>query len=98
MIRRPPRSTLDRSSAASDVYKRQQKTNGIAGFFESENDAFLLVRLDLRKDVNRARTGPQCLVAQQIDLLASQHLRLVAQHFSGHTSSHVHVIACHDLK
>ena len=23
MIRRPPRSTLDRSSAASDVYKRQ---------------------------------------------------------------------------
>src|SRR5678810_53247 len=29
MIRRPPRSTLDRSSAASDVYKRQpsQQTN-----------------------------------------------------------------------
>ena len=27
MIRRPPRSTLDRSSAASDVYKRQSKTN-----------------------------------------------------------------------
>ncbi len=25
MIRRPPRSTLDRSSAASDVYKRQEK-------------------------------------------------------------------------
>ena len=25
MIRRPPRSTLDRSSAASDVYKRQKK-------------------------------------------------------------------------
>ena len=26
MIRRPPRSTLDRSSAASDVYKRQRLT------------------------------------------------------------------------
>ena len=26
MIRRPPRSTLDRSSAASDVYKRQVVT------------------------------------------------------------------------
>ena len=26
MIRRPPRSTLDRSSAASDVYKRQEYT------------------------------------------------------------------------
>ena len=28
MIRRPPRSTLDRSSAASDVYKRQVKDQG----------------------------------------------------------------------
>ena len=27
MIRRPPRSTLDRSSAASDVYKRQRQDN-----------------------------------------------------------------------
>ena len=31
MIQRPPRSTLDRSSAASDVYKRQQPIN-IRGF------------------------------------------------------------------
>src|SRR5678809_1492265 len=30
MIRRPPRSTLDRSSAASDVYKRQGEIAGIA--------------------------------------------------------------------
>ena len=29
MIRRPPRSTLDRSSAASDVYKRQVKGTGL---------------------------------------------------------------------
>ena len=28
MIRRPPRSTLDRSSAASDVYKRQDPDLG----------------------------------------------------------------------
>ena len=28
MIRRPPRSTLDRSSAASDVYKRQRRDLG----------------------------------------------------------------------
>ena len=28
MIRRPPRSTLDRSSAASDVYKRQHEVLG----------------------------------------------------------------------
>ena len=31
MIRRPPRSTLDRSSAASDVYKRQGFLQGLAG-------------------------------------------------------------------
>ena len=29
MIRRPPRSTLDRSSAASDVYKRQGLVGGL---------------------------------------------------------------------
>ena len=29
MIRRPPRSTLDRSSAASDVYKRQDRNASI---------------------------------------------------------------------
>ena len=31
MIRRPPRSTLDRSSAASDVYKRQRKISELKG-------------------------------------------------------------------
>ena len=31
MIRRPPRSTLDRSSAASDVYKRQVDDSDIDG-------------------------------------------------------------------
>ena len=31
MIRRPPRSTLDRSSAASDVYKRQLYSSGTTG-------------------------------------------------------------------
>src|SRR5678815_1404865 len=31
MIRRPPRSTLDRSSAASDVYKRQTVDGGEGG-------------------------------------------------------------------
>ena len=31
MIRRPPRSTLDRSSAASDVYKRQVQVHAQNG-------------------------------------------------------------------
>ena len=38
MIRRPPRSTLDRSSAASDVYKRQDQLH-------AENLAGILTNL-----------------------------------------------------
>ena len=38
MIRRPPRSTLDRSSAASDVYKRQLLLGLADGFRETEDD------------------------------------------------------------
>ena len=34
MIRRPPRSTLDRSSAASDVYKRQVLEQPFAFVYE----------------------------------------------------------------
>ena len=40
MIRRPPRSTLDRSSAASDVYKRQvniEEGAGLNSFFSDDN-------------------------------------------------------------
>src|SRR5678816_4292372 len=37
MIRRPPRSTLDRSSAASDVYKRQGHiADGAMAFLKAE--------------------------------------------------------------
>ena len=35
MIRRPPRSTLDRSSAASDVYKRQALDEEVAKLHEN---------------------------------------------------------------
>ena len=38
MIRRPPRSTLDRSSAASDVYKRQSCNRGVEGGIERVRD------------------------------------------------------------
>ena len=39
MIRRPPRSTLDRSSAASDVYKRQAYDN-MERFFPAKKIVF----------------------------------------------------------
>ena len=38
MIRRPPRSTLDRSSAASDVYKRQIKYSTIQNWYPGDKD------------------------------------------------------------
>eukprot|EP00658_Telonema_sp_P-2_P064561 TRINITY_DN53626_c0_g1_i1.p2 TRINITY_DN53626_c0_g1~~TRINITY_DN53626_c0_g1_i1.p2 ORF type:complete len:123 (-),score=51.52 TRINITY_DN53626_c0_g1_i1:62-430(-) len=37
MIRRPPRSTLSSSSAASDVYKRQMQ-DGMVGFSSDEDE------------------------------------------------------------
>ena len=40
MIRRPPRSTLDRSSAASDVYKRQVE-EGAGAFVKAAAAGFL---------------------------------------------------------
>ena len=39
MIRRPPRSTLDRSSAASDVYKRQGKKGAMHADFDHDKFA-----------------------------------------------------------
>ena len=44
MIRRPPRSTLDRSSAASDVYKRQRECHGVTGV------QLVLVELDAQSE------------------------------------------------
>ena len=50
MIRRPPRSTLDRSSAASDVYKRQTWSCALAAaqlVFARNHVRVRLPRLDL---------------------------------------------------
>src|SRR5664280_2541614 len=41
MIRRPPRSTLSSSSAASDVYKRQAFVKGSAWFWPKIGDALI---------------------------------------------------------
>src|SRR5450756_2530259 len=42
MIRRPPRSTQSRSSAASDVYKRQLTTTTKRRYFGVSTKAFVL--------------------------------------------------------
>ena len=53
MIRRPPRSTLDRSSAASDVYKRQVYTHAVDGarelYLELVNDYSTLEKFNERR-------------------------------------------------
>eukprot|EP00658_Telonema_sp_P-2_P035878 TRINITY_DN26031_c0_g1_i1.p1 TRINITY_DN26031_c0_g1~~TRINITY_DN26031_c0_g1_i1.p1 ORF type:complete len:489 (+),score=115.32 TRINITY_DN26031_c0_g1_i1:131-1597(+) len=50
MIRRPPRSTLSSSSAASDVYKRQETMDGLLAAHEGEDSQ--AVR-DIELDVQR---------------------------------------------
>ena len=64
MIRRPPRSTLDRSSAASDVYKRQDLDLALAG-------------LDHVIDILRALHGGlvRQLALHDIDAVSYTHLR-----------------------
>ena len=63
MIRRPPRSTLDRSSAASDVYKRQVDEVGddeeVAGIALGDDDVGLEVGpvLDLGGDASGITFG-----------------------------------------
>ena len=44
MIRRPPRSTLDRSSAASDVYKRQDQARQAFGLTDHDTQELLALR------------------------------------------------------
>ena len=45
MIRRPPRSTLDRSSAASDVYKRQALQRLSLSYFENRSTGEIMTRV-----------------------------------------------------
>src|SRR5665648_929009 len=74
MIRRPPRSTLSSSSAASDVYKRQVIDRGSV-------EALVLLRLlgqshkvFRSKDVFAQRTG--CFLGELLDHLGGDHLAL----------------------
>src|SRR5678809_1813771 len=51
MIRRPPRSTLDRSSAASDVYKRQGQSTAMTAGIDHANAKFIaMIDGDLQND------------------------------------------------
>ena len=64
MIRRPPRSTLDRSSAASDVYKRQKQ----------RPDVFDLVLPDVQQAGAQRRAQP-LVQAHAEEAVSYTHLR-----------------------
>ena len=51
MIRRPPRSTLDRSSAASDVYKRQNIRSRFSRAKKNTVEVFNQLKNSVIKDV-----------------------------------------------
>src|SRR5678815_5238848 len=55
MIRRPPRSTLDRSSAASDVYKRQGQRSPL----ERNNSSRIVYNTDRNSPQNNDRSRAQ---------------------------------------
>ena len=72
MIRRPPRSTLDRSSAASDVYKRQEQRHAVlhAGDLQQLDDARCHREVDALQDVGRGDAA-----ADHVDAVSYTHLR-----------------------
>ena len=67
MIRRPPRSTLDRSSAASDVYKRQGQLGP-----EHQDQRRPAGRRDLRVRRRRGRGGLPLLAVSYTHLRAHE--------------------------
>ena len=66
MIRRPPRSTQSRSSAASDVYKRQEQEKYLTisverKTFEEAKAQFATIEVNVRKAFNELGTDIQPL-------------------------------------
>ena len=56
MIRRPPRSTLDRSSAASDVYKRQEQRIETMGMRDKIFDVIVPTQEEIEVKEGKRRT------------------------------------------
>ena len=67
MILRPPRSTLDRSSAASDVYKRQEVCSKCHPFFTGQQK-FVDIKGKIDKFKEKQARGAQYKTAQAAKL------------------------------
>ena len=70
MIRRPPRSTLDRSSAASDVYKRQEWILAAGAEFDVDLIVMATKAQDSLLDMLRGSTTERVLRGARCPLLA----------------------------
>ena len=67
MIRRPPRSTLDRSSAASDVYKRQIQARGDRMIVADIRDAEVVADLGTAEGRRAAVAGIRAAAPEGLD-------------------------------
>src|SRR5450756_3142397 len=72
MIRRPPRSTQSRSSAASDVYKRQVKEPVASEYGFLRKDLVLFTYLHLAAD----RPGTDALLASGVTSIAYETVQV----------------------
>ena len=87
MIRRPPRSTLDRSSAASDVYKRQDERLGeelveLVGIVVDPRDQVARAVLVEERDRQRLQFREQRVAEVEEDAAADAAHRLSLIHIS----------------
>ena len=69
MIRRPPRSTLDRSSAASDVYKRQVEYIEMPELLRNK------YQYHTQADITRLRRAGYAAEVAQLDAAVAKYLQ-----------------------
>src|SRR5450756_3007098 len=89
MIRRPPRSTQSRSSAASDVYKRQQLQGDDISVDRGRAGARDRLRpLSRHNRLARARKGPGKRDDKGQELCANGHGAVSYTHLRAHETRH----------
>ena len=78
MIRRPPRSTLDRSSAASDVYKRQVHQDLPEALINDIDDWAVAFDRPIN-DIDKLITGNRIFKQRNVDIgkVTRQELSLI---------------------
>ena len=91
MIRRPPRSTLSSSSAASDVYKRQGEGSLATDLMACSVAVHALKQCDTRKSINHSYSAAQIcqhvrsyLLSQIVFEPAQRHAYRQVRIFAGH--------------